>query len=615
VHSVVVEGQQKGAVARTTIDDNTMKNVPLIGNMSRDGSSFSGGGFGQLLNDEEGTECVIEEHRQRLYHNGNDPSDEDQQYHHAMCGQAFISKVIGHGSKKTKAFRGKLSLSPNRNPMFYLRKNNTKSSLGYHETFSLEQPQDSESESGTTSHHSRSMDRLKFESSDQQEGAPPPYIVQFDPNDLTLIRSEKEQSDATKNISNGSLGSKKIKAQSILKGKHGRKSAASTSSPFCPIVLPTVTEEKSFDLQDDKSASTEPDALPSPCQDHRGANLLPSVSSTSSSSCSSFFGRVNSTEDDSRDDLENIATVVVKNAESVDLERRNETPDDEGVLDEAAAARPTSPEMMQILTAMRQIIIKQQDAIQAISNENFEFRNQLALCHEDMQIIKTESAEQLIQITQLVIQKQGLEAETARLKAELEGLRNEVSALKLQEEVDLANRFESLMGDDDEEEGDGNDDKFYAEPAVEETPERSASPTINVDKIVDDTSWRRLMSSFDSSSMDEGAQKSSPSKRHTPVKEEKSPSLNGRQWIYPKAPITLVADNEPSMANSFSSSGSGTDLLPGGSSLGSSTTTTIDRGTSAEDVVEFKSRLEEIQKKRLLRTQGPGRKSSTVRFA
>jgi hypothetical protein len=594
-----------------------MKNVPLIGNMSRDGSHFDGGGFGQLLNDEEGTECVIDDHRQRN-HPSNDPNEEgDQQYHPPMCGQAFISKVIGQGSnKKKKSVRGMLS-PPNRNPMLFLRKNNTKSSLGYHETFSLEQPQDSESESGTTSHHSRSIGRLKSVSMDQEEGTPPPYIVQFDPHDLTLIRTEKEQSDAKKIMpSDGrkslpNTGSKKGTVQSLLKGKHIRKSSASSSSPFCPIVLPTVTEEKSFDLQDDKSAATEPDALPlsSPCHVSHGGNLLPSVSSTSSSSCSSFFGRVNSTEEDSRDDLENIATIAVPPTESVPRESRSDD-----VLDEdAASVRPMSPEMMQILTAMRQIILKQQDAIQAISKENFEFRHQLALCHEEMQTIKTESAEQLIQITQLVIQKQGLEAETTRLKAELEGLRQEVSALKLQEDVDLADRFESLMADEEEEE-ENDDDKSDAAPAVEDAPQRAASPTINLDRIVDDTSWRRLISSFDSSSsMDGGVQKSPPPQRHTPTQEENSPALNDSQRMYSLPPSTPVEESDPTMGQSFSSSGSVADLLPGlSSSMGSSTTP--DRARS-EDVVEFKSRLEEIQKKRMLRGLGPGRKSPSVRFA
>jgi hypothetical protein len=580
-----------------------MKHVPLMSNMSR-GGSMSGGGFGQLLNetDEEGTECVIDDHGDNV--GNNDDSCQDDQYQPPMCGQVFLSKVIHHNSKKTKKLRS--VLSSKRKPLFYLRKSNTKNSLGYHETFSMEQPPDSESESSTSRTSSRKH-RDKVILPDRQEDTPP-FIVQFDPNELNKIQIEKnmENSKTEQSARVGNIDNNK-NSQPLHRKTNGKSGRALSHSNFCHIVLPTVTEEKSFDL-DDKSASVEQDQSTS----NDNTNLLPSVSSTSSSSGSSFFGTVNSTEEESRDDGE--TKVAASNRKSIPT---SQIRTDSDFNHETEHHQPTSPEMMQILTAMRQIIIKQQDAIQAISDENVEFRNQLALCHRDMKTMKTECAEQLVQITQLVIQKELLETETSILKTELDGLRNEIIALK-SDDVDLVNRFESLMVDDDDDDDDTDtksdnghaisDDPYHIE---EET--RSSSPiNVTINKIVDDETWRQMVSSFDSSI--DGHK--SPQKVN-PTTKENIPLEAGKK-VHTKQSTSVEEASLSAIGNSFSSYGSATADIPalGTNSGGTTCSTTPER--KSDDVAEFKNRLGEIQKKRMTRMGSSAqmsRKSPTVRFA
>jgi hypothetical protein len=269
---------------------------------------------------------------------------------------------------------------------------------------------------------------------------------------------------------------------------------------------------------------------------------------------------------------------------------------------------------------MRQIILKQQDAIQAMSDENVEFRNQLANCHREMKTIQTESADQLVQITQLVIQKNSLDVETTQLKDEVALLRDEILRLK-SDDADLVNRFESLMNN--------NDDTTDDDTTVEKTDtmytvkfednshafnqkqynNRNVSPLKdNMDHGSDNESWRQMLGPYD------GA---------TNTKKGQPKGINAISFA--KTSITEdTVDSTIIDVNTSSSSNSANvtveTILPvqellSNAEVGTCPARTIiipDRHASKDkDVSEFKNRLGEIQKKRMMR-MGPNAKSSNI---
>ena len=254
-----------------------------------------------------------------------------------------------------------------------------------------------------------------------------------------------------------------------------------------------------------------------------------------------------------------------------------------------------SPEMMEILDAMRQIIFKQQDAIQAISDENIEFRNQLAACHRDMKTMQTESADQLIQITQLVIQKNSLDSETTQLKDEVAKLRDEILRLK-SDDADLVNRFESLMNNHD----DMTDD--------EDTIVDKIDVTTPLHNHSNNELWRQMLEPID--------QRSTPNQV---MSHNTNASRIADTNAYPQTSITTdtidaaIVDVVNTSSSSNSANVTVETILSIPPTTGTPQTTkkslTPDHLATKKDndVAEFKNRLGEIQKKRMMRTGPSGR--------
>lgn len=725
-------------------------------------------------NDGEGTECVIDTrsgHKTHFdttnkgisIHTTTTNIYDDDEYHPPMCGQLFISKVIGQSGgsgtsrkqqSKTKELKSQRRSYTRRSPMLRLSKGENKNQLGkkrsmtvsgsggggggvYHESFSAEQSPDSDSESSSlqsyndririlsettttptgqstspvVSHRPSANDQNsscnRSSGGDSDTSSLPSHIVQFDPNELELIKTEKITFDnrsadqnsmttstmespkpANNDVAN--TGPAKVAVKSlekpspnivtkVNKKKRAPRSSSTVtaeSSSFAfsspsllsltaTALLPTVAEEKSFDLIESPSttsvrSNTQRPKNVSVTKIQETTLLLPTASSTSSSGDdddeddSAFFGchasnhgnRANHADsedvddDEVRDDRETIAITQfgcftptsnqdetaffssesetspnynASNDRRKQPRLRNSVKSDGDDLKDSNPAQTDSPEMIEILNAMRQIIFKQQDAIQAISDENIDFRNQLAICHREMKTMQSESADQLVQITQLVIQKNSLDAETTQLKDEVAILRDEILRLK-SDDADLVNRFESLMNNNDETTDDDTTvekiDMICQPSTQQQYNSRNVSPLNDpIDHSSDNESWRQMLGPYDSASAT-----------------NKSRNLTNRKNImtYTKTSVTedtvdstIVDVNMSSSSNSASMTIETIIPMPETSNnteLGTSPTKCImvpDRHASKDkDVAEFKTRLGEIQKKRMMR-MGPNTTSTT----
>ncbi len=694
--------------------------------------------------DGEGTECVIGTRTPTAIGSIGNVTDttatnryiDDDEFHPPMCGQLFLTKVIrnngggGGGITRNQQSKTKELISPRRsynrrNPMLRLTQNKKKNQLtkivmsgvGYHETFSAEQSPDSESETSsvqsfndrvralsTTTHtspnataaagshdsrhrQSSSSNRSCGGDSDTTTGSSlPSHIVQFDPSELELIKTEKLNAD--KNTSNNltSMSSDKPSevvtknpadscTSSLLEmtenqsattktkvgGGGGKQShtGASTLSSFQTTLLPTVAEEKSFDLIESPSSSSAASNYKLVTSivvssDQKTSNLLPTASSSFSSGdenedASAFFGcntshqgnrdvhddSVNADDDENRDDRETVAmsqfgcftptnqekeafvsSAFASNPNHNSLEnvpqeskQRNREVDDKIEAKNLKSTQKDSPEMMEILDAMRQIILKQQDAIQAISDENVEFRNQLAICHREMKTLQGESSDQLVQITQLVIQKNSSDVETTQLKNELGRLKDEILLLK-SDDADLVNRFESLMNNHDDTTDDDTTvdkvDRIVVQFNKQLRDRHNISPLKHTnDHTSDNESWRQILGPPDDTS--------STSMGRNDVEQKNAKSSMTEETV----DSTIVEAETSSSTNSASIATGIETMLPVLETAKIANNATppskpLEHHVSKDkDVAEFKNRLGEIQKKRMMRTGSSASKDNS----
>lgn len=692
--------------------------------------------------DGEGTECVIGTRTPTaIGSTGNVPDTtatnryiDDDEFHPPMCGQLFLTKVIGNNGgggitrkqqSKTKELNSPRRSYNRRNPMLRLTQNKKKnqltkivmSSVGYHETFSAEQSPDSESETSSVqsyndrvrvlsspittqtcpnataaagSHDARhrqssSSNRSCGGDSDTTSSLPS-HIVQFDPSELELIKTEKVNADKnaskmltsmssdkpsevnSKNHADSSTSSlleimenQSAATKSKVVGGRGKQghTVATSLSPFQSTVLPTVAEEKSFDLIESPSSSSAASNYKlvtsiAVTSDQKISNLLPTASSSFSSGdededVSAFFGcntnhqgnrdlhddSVDADDDDDeiRDDRETVtmsqfgcfsptnhekeAFFSSSNASRPNHNSVENVPQESNQLNreisyksEAKNLKSTqkdSPEMMEILDAMRQIILKQQDAIQAISDENVEFRNQLALCHREMKTLQGESSDQLVQITQLVIQKNSLDVETTQLKDELGRLKDEILRLK-SDDADLVNRFESLMNNHDDTTDDDTTvdkvDKIVVQFNKQQRDRHNISPLKHTnDHTSESPPWRQILGpSDDTSSASLGRNDIEP-------KNVQMKSKNTKSSMTEETVDSTIVEAETSSSTNPASITTGIETILPVLETAKIANDAIHPSKPLEhhvskdkDVTEFKNRLGEIQKKRMMRT-------------
>lgn len=440
--------------------------------------------------------------------------NEDGTRNPPMCGQAVITKIMilsNHHKKYKDANKRsdltsseKTRVKPKRT--MFSRKFATASKSGYDDMVSLEQPQDTESDSSRAS-----SERKKARDSGSDL---PAYIVQFDPAELEHIKREKAQPTTEK-------------TQQLPRGR----------SPLWETTLPTVVEELSFELED-KSVT----------QMGRPSNDVPSLLSATSSSSSlsaSFFERINSidsmdeqdvkffddeaektvdrnneTEDNHVISKEVISSPSVANGSNHEIEDKGGNCDIEGKLAESEVtiysegvgdvapvwqSSMSSSEQMELLSAMREMILKQQDAIKDIAEQNMVFKKKLFVCQEEMKEMRQESVDQKVRITRLVLQKEAFESESTWLRSEVHTLKTELAYLKADDE--LKKRFESLLEDDTKS---TSDDSWSSEGTRLEAGVSEATGSFERDilqadspvsesegKIVDEREWKRMVTSFD----------------------------------------------------------------------------------------------------------------------
>jgi hypothetical protein len=510
-----------------------------------------------------------------------------------MCGQVIITKILGnhqktHNDHPTQSDHHS-SVKKWMKQKLFLRKH-ASSSGGYDDMISLEQPLDTESDSSRAS-------------SDQRQEGILPYIVQFDPTDSEHVKKEKADTDP----------------KAARKGHSSPKGR----SPFWETSLPTVTEEMSFESETSASQAGRPP---------QEASLLTTTLSTcTSASSSSFFEGINST--DSNDDeveetyKERKTEIRSENTESTTVSQRSSL---------------SSPEKMELLCAMRQMILKQQAAIKDISEQNLDFKQKLASCQNEIKDMRRDSEEQQVRIAQLVLQKEAFASESTWLRAEVDALKGELAHLKSDD--DLQKRFASLMEDDTKSNSDDSSssasdqldlsvlDSFEKEILLDSPNDDDA-----INKIADDREWNRMMSTFDNADVQLRKLKQTGESR---VSDNDKPSTNAGQpgrheevrGMDESAPIgsNAVSTSAGTMAkidaqntkpsasqgddsrNAVSTSaGKMAEIIAQFSSHGDDST-----GRKKEDVAEFKNRLGELQKKRMMRKRSrvqPG-KTSVVRF-
>jgi chromosome segregation ATPase len=86
----------------------------------------------------------------------------------------------------------------------------------------------------------------------------------------------------------------------------------------------------------------------------------------------------------------------------------------------------SSPEKMHLLSAMRQVVLKQQDAIKELSDQNVQCKHLLLLCQDEMKTMKRENNAQRERVTQLVCEKEALQSEAVDLKKKVQSLQAEL---------------------------------------------------------------------------------------------------------------------------------------------------------------------------------------------
>lgn len=520
--------------------------------------------------------------------------DESDNRNPPMCGQAFVTKVMRNHQQK---HREQAPSSMSRRKLF-LRKtvaNRSRNSCAYDDILSLEQPQDTESESSkASSERERARDQFS------EKAAAPDFIVQFDPVELELINMEK-QFDAAPRSPN-------------------KQRQAKVPSPFRGIArmaLPTVAEEMSFELEDKSVRSTstgtgtQPDRL-----SYEAADMLLAPSSTTSSSSSSIFfdGIINA---DSRDE-----------AETNDVESERDTPP-ENVSPHANPQQNilSSPEKMELLTAMRQMILKQQEAIKIMSEQNLIFKHKLASCQKDMDDMRRGNAEQEVRITRLVLQKEAFESESTWLRAEVTSLKSELAYLKSDD--DLTKRFERLMEDDTKSNSDDSSSLegdqllgrlLTATDSFENNISSESSINDAINKIADDKEWGRMVSSFDN--VDAQPRKSKQTVESKANTDDRSTTSTGLPGRYEDESASTNGNCLPGRSEDESVSTNGNSVSTVAATIagiaGQASKSSASFGRKPGGVADFKNRLGEIQKKRMMRkpqhVQSVG-KASIVRFA
>jgi len=107
----------------------------------------------------------------------------------------------------------------------------------------------------------------------------------------------------------------------------------------------------------------------------------------------------------------------------------------------------TSPIKMELLTAMRVIVLKQQDALKDLSEQNVYLKDKLIASTEEVKNMQRESSEKEAWSIRLNLEKEAFESEARWLREEVKALRREIASMKDDDET-LKQQFESLMTQD-----------------------------------------------------------------------------------------------------------------------------------------------------------------------
>jgi hypothetical protein len=368
-----------------------------------------------------------------------------------ICGQAFIKKVRTLGKNSKRGQRTLLETpqsassagatpfwsSAPRSNSAYLRCNVSE----YDGIISLEQAMD------TMSNSSRSNGSRKSgkESTKREENTP--CLVQFDPAELEQIKKDKQEADLKA-------------AQRVARKKHGKREhnhvrhrilywASNTPNPLTP-----VAEEGSFTSSMD-SKSPLPrgaDEATSPLLQsfhfHSAENESPLDSGSEEGSDkigrkveprgkmenSNHFTQW-SASDDKSDGIDE-----VQKKKSLDGSSSGSLTFEDALFSNFIA----SPERMDVVSAMRETLIKQQEAIKLLSEQNNECKALLLACQREMSMMKQENSEQQERIGKLIREKETFHSEGVWLMNEVKTLKQQIEEMKADDEK-LQAQYRSLM--------------------------------------------------------------------------------------------------------------------------------------------------------------------------
>jgi hypothetical protein len=332
-----------------------------------------------------------------------------------MCGQAILTKVLRkdrHNDTNKYPAKAPLKIKNTRLVSFLLRNGHR----GYDGIESVGHVADTLSPSSKAS-----SSKMRQEGEDENKNGIGPKqtetsqcILQFDPLELDLIAKEKKELESFE------IGSESLKKAELISEATTNSLSILWSTPLAPVL-----EEKASYGGETQDSANKLSFSATTSNKMRSSSLMENVSESSTSSSSCSYGP------DSRTLEKELRDNITRNFQE----------------HSSSGALSDHPDNYALLQDSRELILKQQQSLKELTQENQKFRENFTGYHAEMKQMRQQSTKQQGEITQLVNQKKSYEAETVRLKEEVKALRAELAFLK-EEDDDLKRKFDGLMDDD-----------------------------------------------------------------------------------------------------------------------------------------------------------------------
>lgn len=403
----------------------------------------------------------------------------------------------------------------------------------------------------------------------------------------------------------------KIKREGIphpLTPKHGQQQRRHTMSGYFDL-SPVVEEALPYNLPEKRIIDSPRGNRSTSPQRDIGRLLTTPTASMSSASI-----------------IQQIEHLETKNAESQYDEAEEDT---QHLQDESSSAGLSSSDKMKLLVAMREIILKQQDALKELADQNTYLKDKLITSAEEIKGMRTESAEKEAWSIRLNLEKEAFEREAKWLREEVKSLRLEVSELKGDDE-DLKRRFECLINKSSDDRDtvpctSSSDDYEYSEPGSfdkeEIHPENSfdgetlstITDRSEVDSVAspkDSKWWKKMAKSLDQNELlATSSVASTPRRSNSTVGDNKKPSnvhkveppMTRKDSKREDSGEESSVEDASVESNSATICGSKAKSKSPPKSYVKDVVSAINAVQKKQEVDMFKNRLDEIQKRRAKR--------------